>query len=312
MLMTTSTTDVHGTFTAAVPFWVPFYASCIRLSFTHRSFFPPIPFILSTYAHTVVVGLSSKPIGKHTLALAKDCDAFYYIYLIVHNRTRLELTNTVCWCHTDAPAGAPAIEMDIRLNFFRAEHICRNDAMPANIRILFYENVGTHLCHFGTIKGKIAYFCRCWRCSCETTQFDILFFFSFFLLFRLLCSSSGCSTKMLAKWFNKFLGFENWYKLASSMCRVLQEAATCDEDSIWHAQRAWYRVRLSRLSGECIPLNREFNYLRSISMGFTTLPRCLRSFQHKCRPLVARRSWVESRSPRSRSTINQSAFHMRK
>lgn len=58
------------------------------------------------------------PIAKHTLALAKDCDAFYYIYLIVHNRTRLELTNTVCWCHTDAPAGtAPAIEMDIRLNF---------------------------------------------------------------------------------------------------------------------------------------------------------------------------------------------------
>lgn len=32
----------------------------------------------------------------------------------------------------------------------------------------------------------------------------------------------------------------------------VQEAANCDEDSTCHAQGAWYRAGLSRLSGECI------------------------------------------------------------
>lgn len=229
MPMTTSTTDVHGTFTAAVPFRVPFYASCIRLSPTHFTSFPPIPFASSTYAHSSDgsdgsdgSGLPSMPIAEHTLALAKDCDAFYYIYLIVHNRTRLELTNTVCWCHTDVPAGtAPAIEMDIRLNFlhfffgpstFVAMTQCRQTYAFYFMKTVEHT-LGTHLCHFGATKGKIAYFCRCWRCSCETTQFDFfppssftcsLAVFEFRLFsFGMMTTRATTENRMLAKWFNK-------------------------------------------------------------------------------------------------------------
>lgn len=164
-----------------------------------------------------------------------------------------------CSCRSASNRNGYSIEFCFFFSFRWAEHICRNDAMPANIRIRFYENVGTHL-----TKGKIAYFCRCWRCFCETTQSDIFFLlllssvpaavseFRLFL-FCMTIAEGTTENRMVAKWFNKFLGFENWYKLTSSVCRVCKKQLLAMK--IVHMPRTRnvrYRVRLSRLSVECI------------------------------------------------------------
>lgn len=142
---------------------------------------------------------------------------------------------------------------------------------------------------FRATKGKIAYFCRCWRCSFDKRHNSISFFCvcvrPLRSVFRLLQPRwrrhMHDRNRMLAKWFNKFRGFENWYKLASSMCtrRGAEEAATCDEDRKERATCSMgAREAVSRLSEWRVhshSTNREFNYLRSVSMGFTAPRRCL-------------------------------------
>lgn len=89
------------------------------------------------------------------------------------------------------------------------------------------------------------------------------------------CIHRNCS---LAKWFNKFVGFENWYKLTASVSDLWRKYPPRTR-SVHHLST------MSAQSGECIywiP-----NLITFDPFGWASLHQCCRS---PCTPLLARQS----------------------